>query len=106
MRVQWVVYVLVEASYRAPTPVLKDMHVGVSLVLQERKRESHLASLLSKQNKSNRHFLKKHLTMHNTEFLSPAELLRNSLRIVTNSWLVCYAEVVLRDESVVTSTVI
>lgn len=52
MRVQWVVYVLVEASDRASTPVLKGMYIGLSLVLQERKRESHLASVLSKQTKN------------------------------------------------------
>lgn len=39
MRIQRVVHVLVEVSYRTATPVLKDVQIGLSLVLREEERE-------------------------------------------------------------------
>lgn len=38
VRIQWIVHVLAEVSYRCATPVLKDVKIGLSLVLQEEKR--------------------------------------------------------------------
>ena len=81
MRIQWVVHVLVEVSCRTATPVLKNMQIGLSLILQEGRQRTvlgplvfvlqsvssgtinHLASVLGKLKHTNTDFLGYHLTI-------------------------------------------
>lgn len=84
VRIQRVVQIFREVSRRTATPVLKDVQIGLSLILQEDKREraavmlgtlvsvlqsvssgtiNHLASVLSKLKPTNTDFLRYHLTI-------------------------------------------
>lgn len=79
MRIKWKVQVFAQVSCGAATPVLKDVQIGLPLILQEKKREGDddddddavntfrsgtinpLTSLLSKLKPTNTHLLRYHL---------------------------------------------